>query len=68
MPAAMLRITASLECDCTRENCSSDNDLLYELVALNNQSDLGLGITLQNNYTEDCIWWNREGTQVNLII
>lgn len=47
-------------CDCTREHCSSDDDLLYELVALNNQSDRELGIKLENNYTEACIWWNRE--------
>lgn len=55
-------IIISLDCDCTREHCSSDDDLLYELVALNNQSDRELGIKLENNYTEACIWWNREGT------
>ena len=54
-------IIVSIECDCTKEHCSDDDELLYELVALNNQSDPELGIELKNNYTEACIWWNREG-------
>ena len=68
-----LLIVSSSECDCQEERCVTSSkcdcegdkcdikDLLYEMIALNDQSDKQLNINLKNNYTEDCIWWNRDG-------
>ena len=50
-----------------RTECNKTG-LLYERIALNNQSDPELGLTLDPDYTEACIWYNRQGTTLILIM
>ena len=52
-----------------RTKCNkTKTGLLYEMIALNNQSDPELGLTLQGDYTEACIWYNRQGMTLILIM
>lgn len=50
-------------CDCTGRRCNY-SDLLYERIALNDQNDSDLNITLVDDYTEACIWSNRKGNEI----